>query len=112
MAWPDRVSVYHKLRSCPSESTDSFLLDVIILSERHQRTAARCMEDIVVYDYRRGKKKPLRPFMVDKFRETFALQEMAKKENSQLVQSLLQRVEKLEKESWNRPNAKEDFGKR
>lgn len=52
MAWPDRISVYHKLRAAPTASTDSFILDVLILSERHQRPAARCVEDIVVYDYR------------------------------------------------------------
>lgn len=44
MAWPDRISVYHKLRSLPTSSTNSFILDVIIISERHQRPAARCVE--------------------------------------------------------------------
>jgi len=110
MTWPDHVSVYHKLRSLPSSSTDFFTLDVVILSERHQRPAARCVEDIVVYDYRQGKKTPLRPFMVDKFRETYELQLQAKKENSDRVKGLLDRVRSLEESSWDRPDAKEDLG--
>lgn len=110
MKWPDHISVYHKLRSPPSSSTESFILDVIILSELHQRPAARCVEDIVVYNYREGKKTPLRPFMVEKFQETYELQERAKKENSGRVQGLIDRVESLERSSWDRPDAKEDIG--
>lgn len=110
MTWPDHISVYHKLRSLPSSSTESIVLDVVILSELHQRPAARCVEDIVVYDYRQGKKTPLRPFMVDKFRETYELQLQAKKENGDRIRGLLDRVRSLEKSSWDRPDAKEDHG--
>ncbi|KAI9741116.1 MAG: hypothetical protein M1834_002829 [Cirrosporium novae-zelandiae] len=110
MAWPDHVTVLHKLRSMPDRSTDSFVLDVIILSERHQRPAARCEEDIVVYDYRQGRKATLQPFMVNKFQEVFQWQEEAKQKNSKRVQGLLSRVRALEKASWDRVDAKEDFG--
>ena len=110
MTWPDRVSVYHKLRSPPSGSTDSFVLDVIILSERQQRAAARCVEDIVVYDYRKGIKAPLRPFMAEVFTQTFRLQEEARAKYTARVLELLKQVESLEKESWDRKDAKEDFG--
>ncbi|KAJ9647066.1 hypothetical protein H2199_002052 [Coniosporium tulheliwenetii] len=91
MKWPDRVTVLHKLRSKPELDTDSFILDVIILSELHRRPAARCVEDIVVYDYKRGKKTPLRPFMVEQFKETFRLQEEAKRKNGDRVKYLLDR---------------------
>ena len=110
MTWPDHISVYHKLRSPPSSSTTSFILDVVILSELHQRPAARCVEDIVVYDYRKAKKTPLRPFMIDKFGETYDLQLKAKEENSARVKDLLDMVRKLEESSWDRPDAKEDLG--
>lgn len=110
MAWPDRISVYHKLRAAPTASTDSFILDVLILSERHQRPAARCEEDIVVYDYRSGAKTPLRGFMVDKFMETFELQEQSKIRNEGRVRDLLRRVQRLERTSWDRPGAVEDMG--
>ena len=110
MTWPDKISVYHKLRAAPTVSTDSFILDVLILSEKHQRPAARCEEDIVVYDYQRGSKAPLRDFMVDTFQETFALQEEAKWQNEVAIRDLLQKVQRLEKSSWDRSDAVEDLG--
>lgn len=110
MAWPDRISVYHKLRAAPTATTDSFILDVLILSERYQRPAARCVEDIVVYDYRRGVKSPLRNFMMEKLGETFELQEQSRIRNERRVRDLLQRVQRLEKQVWDRPDAVEDMG--
>lgn len=110
MAWPDRISVYHKLRAAPTATTDSFILDVVILSERYQRPAARCVEDIVVYDYRRGVKSPLRKFMVEKLRATFELQEQSKIRNEKRVRDLLQKVRRLEREVWDRSDAVEDVG--
>ena len=108
--WPDKISVYHKLRNPPTSTSDSFILDVLILSEKHKRPAARCVEDIVLYDYRKGQKTPLRDFMVEKFQKIFDVQEETKKRNEMRVQGLLQRVERLEKETWDRKDAKEDMG--
>lgn len=110
MKWPDHISVYHKLAAEPTAETDSFILDVVILSELHQRPSARCVEDIVVYDYRAAKKAPLLPFMVEAFRETWKLQQEARRTNSDKVRSLLNEVRALEQESWDRPDAVEDMG--
>ena len=110
MIFPDHVTVFHKLATEPTAESDSFVLDVLIMSELHQRPAARCVEDIVVYDYKKGKKTPLRPFMLNAFRDTWRLQEEAKKANSDRVNSLLDRVRALEKESWDRSDAVEDLG--
>lgn len=110
MKWPDRITVLHKLRNKPEADADHFILDVVILSEAHRRPAARCIEDIVVYDYRQAKKSPLPPFMIDRFRQTFELQEEAKDKYSARVKALLERTTQLEKESWDRPDAKEDMG--
>lgn len=110
MTWPDRISVYHKLRSAPKDADDSFILDVLILSEVRQRPAARCVEEIVTYDYRQGKKTALPTFMLEAFKSTFELQEEAKRANSKKVKDLLDRVQALEKASWDRPDAKEDLG--
>ncbi|KAL6707372.1 hypothetical protein ACN47E_004151 [Coniothyrium glycines] len=110
MKWPDRVTVLHKLRNTPEPNADHFILDVVILSEAQRRPAARCVEDIVVYDYRAARKSPLPPFMVEKFQQTFNLQEQAKLRYSERVNALLARTEALEKNSWDRPDAKEDFG--
>lgn len=105
-----RITVLHKLRNKPEQGTDHFILDVLILSEAHRRAAARCVEDIVVYDYRTAKKSPLPPFMIDKFRKTFELQEQAKEKNGARVRELLARVRGLEKGSWDRADAVEDLG--
>ncbi|EXJ88293.1 hypothetical protein A1O1_05223 [Capronia coronata CBS 617.96] len=110
MTWPDRISVYHKLRARPDETSESLVLDVLIMSERRQRPAARCFEDVVVYDYRAGKKSTLEPFMLEQLKKTFDLQEAAKKENLAKIQDLEQRVRRLETQTWDRPDAKEDFG--
>lgn len=110
MTFPDNISVYHKLRKAPSSSDSSFKLDVIILSEVKQRPAARCFEDIVVYDYRAGKKTALPKFMLDQFVKTFELQEVAKRENGERVRRLVDRVRVLEVESWDREGAVEDLG--
>jgi acyl-CoA thioesterase FadM len=110
MTWPDKISVYHKLRSRPTETTESMLLDVMILSELRQRPAARCLEDVVIYHYPTEKKSPLAPFMLEQFRETFELQEKAKAENQAKIRRIEQQVRNLEQQSWDKPDAKEDFG--
>ena len=110
MKYPDHVTVYHKLGTEPRPGTDEFLFDVAIISELHQRVAARVIEDVVLYDYRIGKKTPLKPFMVDVLRETWRLQEEAKRVNSERVRGLLDRVRTLEIDSWDREGAVEDMG--
>ncbi len=68
--------------------------------------------DIVVYDYRIGKKTPLKAFMLEKFQDTWEAQEETKRRNESRVRCLLERVENLEKESWDRKGAVENFGGR
>jgi hypothetical protein len=108
--YPDRVTVLHKLRSKPKADTDHFILDVLIVSELHRRVAARCVEDIVIYDYKAAKKSSMEPFMVERLQETFELQEKAKEKYGNKAWDLIRRVQELEKSSWDRPDAKEDFG--
>jgi acyl-CoA thioesterase FadM len=110
LQFPDKVTVLHELQSRPLASTDSFALDVLILSELHQRVAARCLEDIVVYDYRKAAKTPLRGFMVDVFQEIFDRQEEAKRKSNAMVRDILERVTRLEKSSWDREGAVEKIG--
>ncbi|OBT74555.1 hypothetical protein VF21_07559 [Pseudogymnoascus sp. 05NY08] len=112
MAWPDKVSVFHKLRKIPAEGESSFVLDAMILSEREQRPAARCLEDIVVYDYRVGKKIALRPFMLEAFEKLYREQEEAREKNTRRVLQILDDVRQMEKDSWDRADAKEDLGGR
>ena len=112
MRYPDHISVYHKLGLEPQPDTDAFHFDVIILSELHQRPAARLVEDCVLYDYEKGKKTTFKPFMLDVLQETWRLQEEAKRLNRQRVQVLDDRIRTLELESWDREGAVEDMGSR
>lgn len=110
LQYPDRITVLHKLRSKPLPSTESFILDVLILSELHQRPAARCVEDLVVYDYQKGRKAPLKPFMVETFQKIWEEQEEARSRSNAKVSEILDRVSRLERGSWDREGAVEQIG--
>lgn len=112
MTYPDKVSVYHKLCYPPSSqpSPSSLILNAIILSHKHRRVSARVEEDIVVYDYIAAKKSEVLPFMKDVLEETYHLQNREKIRARKRIWELIRTVEKLEKETWDRPDAIEDVG--
>ncbi|GAB1200839.1 hypothetical protein APSETT444_010219 [Aspergillus pseudonomiae] len=113
MTYPDEVTVYHKVAhdpSSPHSHKDAFNLQAVIISEAKQRPAARVHEDLVIYDYRRGKKAEMPPFMLEQFKSTWELQEKAKKFWQQRILDIEARVRTLEKESWDREDAVEDTG--
>lgn len=112
MTYPDKVSVYHKLRYPPSQqpSPSSLILDAIILSHRHRRASAKIEEDIVIYDYKAAKKTEMLPFMKDVLEDTFQQQEAERVRARARIWELIDTVEKLEKETWDSPNAVEDLG--
>jgi len=108
MEYPDRVTVYHKLGSL---GEDSFKLDGVILSEKHQRVAARCVEDIVIYNYRPGDgQKPgkarIPGFMGDVFGETLRLQKEAAEDAGEEMEEIEERVDRLEKQVMARKEMK------
>lgn len=110
MTWPDHISVFHKLRALPRDGDANFMLDVMIMSELQQRPAARCEEDIVVYDYRAGKKRGIMPFMMRAFEQTWEAQEKVRENAAKRIEELDGIVTGLEKETWDRPDAVEDLG--
>lgn len=116
MTSPDKISVYHKLSHpphtpSPSHSPSSLHFDVVIFSEAKQRPAARCVEDVVVYDYRVGRKVPELPgYMLEQFRRTWELQEEAKRVNRKRIGEIEKQVRALETGSWDREGAVEDTG--
>lgn len=112
MVYPDKISVYHKLRSRPEAdpAPSSFMLDCIVLSHQHRRIAARLEEDIVLYDYRAARKTGMPGFMLDVLIETWELQEQETVRARTRIWELIGAVEKLEKETWDRPDAVEDLG--
>ena len=68
------------------------------------------MEDLVIYDYKKGKKSALPPFMLDQFQHTFDLQEEARIKNTSRIEDILSRIREIETKTWDRPDAREDFG--
>jgi thioesterase superfamily protein len=99
ITYPDRVTVLHRLTKRPDATSDALFFDVMILSDAHRRLAARCTEDIVVYDYRTAKRAPLLPFMVDRLQETFDLQEENRARCRDEVSGMIDAVERLEGEA-------------
>lgn len=114
MKSPDKITVYQKLVPDPSSSLSSqsaFQLQVMILSEARQRPAARCHEDIVIYDYKKNRKTPeIPPFIYTQFKTIWELQEKAKKDWQDRILDIENRVRTLEVESWDRADAVEDMG--
>ncbi|KAL4973682.1 thioesterase-like superfamily-domain-containing protein [Aspergillus desertorum] len=113
MQYPDRVTVYHKLVHDPSSSQTTqfaFHLQAIILSEARQRPAARVNEDLVTYDYKTGKKVAIPPWLMEQLKDTWKLQEQAKRQWQQRILDIEARVRELEVESWDREDAVEDMG--
>ncbi|KAK2034847.1 hypothetical protein LX32DRAFT_578399 [Colletotrichum zoysiae] len=96
MAYPDHVTVLHKLVSKPAYGADYIFLEALLISDAHRRPAARCFEDIVVYDYKSAKRAPLKPFMVDRLRETYEAQEETRVASERKVRGLIDAVQRLE----------------
>ena len=112
MTWPDKITVLHKLASQPRPQDDAMRLDVVVLSERHQRAAARLVEDVVIYDYQAGQKRTLggTPFLINGLMETWDRQQEAAERNLRKATDVEERVRELEKASWDREGAVEKFG--
>jgi len=118
MEYPDKVTVYHKLGRIKE---DSFALDAIssyspprwravvggtdyvqVLSEKHQRVAARCFEDIVVYNYKpsdpavKPGKAPIPEWMRSVFAETLREQKEAAEDATNEIRDIAERIASVE----------------
>lgn len=117
MMFPDQISVYHKLSNEPPAPNDpnprhfsNLRLDVLIMSEAKQRPAARCEEDVVLYDYRIAKKLNILPtWMLVQYRKLWEAQEVAKQANREKVKDIERRVRELEVGTWDREGAVESM---
>ncbi|QUC16352.1 uncharacterized protein UV8b_00593 [Ustilaginoidea virens] len=96
VAYPDRITVIHKLARQPSYASENIFLDAVIYSEAHGRVAARCYEDIAVYNYRAGKRATLVNFMVDELQRVYQLQEKNRQETENKVKELHQGIQAIE----------------
>ena len=114
MESPDKITVYQRLIPDPSghlSAQSAFRLEVMILSEAHQRPAARCFEDIVIYDYKKNRKTVnIPPFVMEQFEAMWKQQEQEKENWRHRVAEIENRVRNLELKSWDRVDAVEDNG--
>ncbi|GAP83992.2 putative thioesterase thiol ester dehydrase-isomerase protein [Rosellinia necatrix] len=110
MTAPDTISVYQRLRAPPGPTDTALLLECVVLSHNHRRIAARTTEEIAIYDYREARKAVLPGFMIDVFRDTWRRQEERAEEARRSIWGLLDEVRSLERETWDRADAVEDFG--
>jgi acyl-CoA thioesterase FadM len=110
LQYPDRVTVIHKLLQEPKMGMDALHLEAVVLSETHQRIAARITEDIAVYDYRIQKKAPLPDFMVETFMQEWQDQQKAMKDAANHRGSIESKLRDLEQQTWDRSDAVEDMG--
>ncbi|KAK0652863.1 thioesterase-like superfamily-domain-containing protein [Cercophora newfieldiana] len=112
MVYPDKISVFHKLRSLPEGNPlpSAFSLDCIVLSHQHRRIAAKLEEDIVIYDYKAARKTSMPDFMANLFIDTYRQQEAETLRARTRIWDLISAVEALEKDTWDREDAVEDVG--
>ena len=110
LQYPDRVTVIHRLLQKPKKGMDALHLEAVVLSETHQRIAAKITEDIAVYDYRIRQKAPLPEFMVETLMKEWELQERSAKQARNESDVLQGKLKKIEKETWDREDAVEDLG--
>ncbi|KAG6003926.1 hypothetical protein E4U21_001605 [Claviceps maximensis] len=96
ITYPDKITVIHKLARRPTNTSTGILLDAVMYSERHRRVAARCFEDIAVYDYRAGRVSTMKPFMVDALQEVWHLQEEKRCEVEEEIGRMDRFVEEME----------------
>ncbi|OAQ70805.1 thioesterase superfamily protein [Pochonia chlamydosporia 170] len=99
VAYPDKITVIHKLAQRPTHTSDSIFLAAVIYSEAHKRVAARCFEDIAIYNYRAGKRATLKGFMVDELQKIYDLQEKSRLEVDEKVNELEQGVKMIEEKA-------------
>ena len=99
LVFPDRITVLHKLRPTLKPDSDSFTLDALILSEKHRRVAAKCVEEIVVYDYRLGKKAPMDDWVYKGLNRIVEEQELWKQQCQLKLRELDEAVEDVERQN-------------
>ncbi|KAK2672667.1 hypothetical protein RAB80_012746 [Fusarium oxysporum f. sp. vasinfectum] len=71
-------------------------MEAWILSEQYRRLAARCIDDTVIYDYTTAKKTVLKPFMVEKFQQTFNMQQANQRKYTDQAKKAIQAAEELQ----------------
>ncbi|TVY63659.1 hypothetical protein Focb16_v014289 [Fusarium oxysporum f. sp. cubense] len=96
LEFPDHITVLYKLLEAPTNESTSLKMEAWILSEQYRRLAARCIDDTVIYDYTTAKKTVLKPFMVEKFQQTFNMQQANQRKYTDQAKKAIQAAEELQ----------------
>ncbi|KAL5598223.1 hypothetical protein FOVSG1_002123 [Fusarium oxysporum f. sp. vasinfectum] len=96
LEFPDHITVLYKLLEAPTNESTSLKMEAWILSEQYRRLAARCIDDTVIYEYTTAKKTVLKPFMVDKFQQTFSMQQANQRKYTDQAKRAIQEAEELQ----------------
>ncbi|KAF4964041.1 hypothetical protein FSARC_7990 [Fusarium sarcochroum] len=98
MTFPDHITVLYKLAERPTYKSTSLLMEAWVLSDQHRRLAAKCIDDTAIYDYTTSKKSVLKPFMVEKFQDTFDRQAESQIKCEKDARDVISAVESLERQ--------------
>ncbi|KAF5651393.1 uncharacterized protein FTJAE_140 [Fusarium tjaetaba] len=96
LEFPDHITVLYKLAEAPTNESTSLKMEAWILSEQYRRLAARCIDDTAIYDYTTAKKTVLKPFMVEKFQQTFSLQQENQKKYTEQAKQAIEAAKELQ----------------
>ncbi|KAF4434495.1 hypothetical protein FACUT_7921 [Fusarium acutatum] len=96
LEFPDHITVLYKLLEAPTNESTSLKMEAWILSEQYRRLAARCIDDTAIYDYTTAKKTVLKPFMVEKFQQTFSMQQANQKKYTEQAKQAIEAAKELQ----------------
>ncbi|KAG5789472.1 hypothetical protein H9Q69_011474 [Fusarium xylarioides] len=96
LEFPDHITVLYKLLEAPTNESTSLKMEAWILSEQYRRLAARCIDDTAIYDYTTAKKTVLKPFMVEKFQQTFSMQQANQKKYTAQAKQAIEAAKELQ----------------
>ncbi|SCN99938.1 uncharacterized protein FFB20_11030 [Fusarium fujikuroi] len=97
LEFPDHITVLYKLLEAPTNESTSLKMEAWILSEQYRRLAARCIDDTAIYDYTTAKKTVLKPFMVEKFQQTFSMQQANRIKYTDQAKQAIEAARELQK---------------
>lgn len=96
VTFPDQINVVYKLAQAPEANSTSLFLEAAIYSSRNRRLAAKCYEELVVYNYRKAERATLPPWLYAGLRDVWKMQGEAVEWAEKEIHELLRRFEEVE----------------
>ncbi|KFA77645.1 hypothetical protein S40288_02696, partial [Stachybotrys chartarum IBT 40288] len=96
VTFPDQINVVYKLTQAPKADSTSLFLEAAIYSSRNRRLAAKCYEELVVYNYRKAERATLPSWLYAGLRDVWNMQGEAVEWAEKEIRELLRRFEEFE----------------